>query len=308
MAIGSRLRHIVESQQFSRAILEEVFARADEMKSQPHHFSGRLNGQLMAALFYEPSTRTRLSFEAAMLRLGGRTIGTDNAREFSSAAKGETLEDTIRIVSGYADVIVLRHYEEGAARRAAAASSVPVINAGDGPGQHPTQALLDLYTIRDELGHVDGIRIAMVGDLANGRTVRSLTYLLSKFRDIRVWFVAPPAVAMRADLKAHLDESHVPWAETEDLEAVLPQVDVVYQTRIQKERFTDEAAYQAVKGVYRIDNRVLGLMRKQAIVMHPLPRVDEIAQEVDADPRAAYFRQARNGLFVRMALLDKVLA
>ncbi len=308
MAIGSRLRHIVESQQFSRAILEEVFARADEMKSQPHHFSGRLNGQLMAALFYEPSTRTRLSFEAAMLRLGGRTIGTDNAREFSSAAKGETLEDTIRIVSGYADVIVLRHYEEGAARRAAAASSVPVINAGDGPGQHPTQALLDLYTIRDELGHVDGIRIAMVGDLANGRTVRSLTYLLSKFRDIRVWFVAPPAVAMRADLKAHLDESQVPWAETEDLEAVLPQVDVVYQTRIQKERFTDEATYQAVKGVYRIDNRVLGLMRKQAIVMHPLPRVDEIAQEVDADPRAAYFRQARNGLFVRMALLDKVLA
>jgi len=308
MAIGSRLRHIVESQQFSRALLEELFVRADEMKSQPHHFSGRLNGQLMAALFYEPSTRTRLSFEAAMLRLGGRTIGTDNAREFSSAAKGETLEDTIRIVSGYADVIVLRHYEEGAARRAAASSSVPVINAGDGPGQHPTQALLDLYTIRDEIGHVDGIRIAMVGDLANGRTVRSLTYLLSKFRDISVCFVAPAAVAMRADLKAHLDQNHVPWIETQDLEAVLPQVDVVYQTRIQKERFTDDASYQAVKGVYRIDNRVLGLMRKEAIVMHPLPRVDEIAPEVDADPRAAYFRQARNGLFIRMALLDKVLS
>ena len=243
-----------------------------------------------------------------MLRLGGRTIGTDNAREFSSAAKGETLEDTIRIVSGYADVIVLRHYEEGAARRAAASSSVPVINAGDGPGQHPTQALLDLYTIRDEIGHVDGIRIAMVGDLANGRTVRSLTYLLSKFRDISVCFVAPAAVAMRADLKAHLDQNHVPWIETQDLEAVLPQVDVVYQTRIQKERFTDDASYQAVKGVYRIDNRVLGLMRKEAIVMHPLPRVDEIAPEVDADPRAAYFRQARNGLFIRMALLDKVLS
>src|SRR5467141_1448897 len=259
MAVGSRLRHVVESQQFSRALLEDLFARADEIKRQPHHFSGRLNGQVMAALFYEPSTRTRLSFEAAMLRLGGRTMGTDNAREFSSAAKGETLEDTIRIVGGYADVIVLRHNELGAAKRAAAVSSVPVINAGDGPGQHPTQALLDLYTIRDELGHVDGIRVAMVGDLANGRTVRSLTYLLSKFKDIKIWFVAPPQVAMRDDIKAHLTEHNVPWVETEDLDPVLPEVDVVYQTRIQKERFADPAAYEAVKGVYRIDRSSLAL-------------------------------------------------
>ncbi|TMC97820.1 MAG: aspartate carbamoyltransferase [Chloroflexi bacterium] len=308
MAIGSRLQHVIESQQFSRPLLEELLDRAEEMKAQPHHFSGRLNGQVMAALFYEPSTRTRLSFEAAMLRLGGRTVGTDNAREFSSAAKGETLEDTIRIVSGYADVIVLRHNEEGAARRAAAVSSVPVINAGDGPGQHPTQALLDLYTIRDELGHIDGIRIAMVGDLANGRTVRSLAYLLSKFRDIRIWFVAPPQVAMRDDIKAHLDEHHVAWVDFEDLDAVLPQVDVIYQTRIQKERFSDEASYLALKGIYRIDGSTLARMRKDAIVMHPLPRVDEIAPEVDADPRAAYFRQARNGLFIRMALLDKLLS
>ncbi|HLZ94578.1 MAG TPA: aspartate carbamoyltransferase [Candidatus Dormibacteraeota bacterium] len=308
MVVDSRLRHVIESQQFSRSLLEELFARADEMKSEPHRFSGRLNGQVMAALFYEPSTRTRLSFEAAMLRLGGRTIGTDNAREFSSASKGETLEDSMRIVSGYADVIVLRHNEEGAARRAAAVSSVPVINAGDGPGQHPTQALLDLYTIRDELGHVDGIRIALVGDLANGRTVRSLTYLLSKFRDIRVAFVAPPQVAMRQDIKDHLDEHRIPWAETRDLNAVLPQVDVVYQTRIQKERFADEASYLEVKGVYRIDREAMSRLRKDAIVMHPLPRVDEISPEVDADPRAAYFRQARNGLFIRMALLDKVLA
>jgi aspartate carbamoyltransferase catalytic subunit len=308
MAIGSRLRHVVESQQFSRALLEELLDRTDEIKRQPHHFSGRLNGQVMAALFYEPSTRTRLSFEAAMLRLGGRTMGTDNAREFSSAAKGETLEDTIRIVSGYADLIVLRHNEEGAAKRAAAVSSVPVINAGDGPGQHPTQALLDLYTIRDELGHIDGVRIAMVGDLANGRTVRSLAYLLSKFRDIRICFVAPPQVAMRDDIKEHLDEHHVQWVESQDLDAVLPQVDVIYQTRIQKERFTDEASYLALKGVYRIDASSLARMRKEAIVMHPLPRIDEIAPEVDADPRAAYFRQARNGLYIRMALLDKVLA
>jgi aspartate carbamoyltransferase catalytic subunit len=308
MAVGYRLRHVIESQQFTRTVLEDLLARADEIKKQPHHFSGRLSGRVMAALFYEPSTRTRLSFEAAMLRLGGQTMGTDNAREFSSAAKGETLEDTIQIVGGYADVIVLRHYEEGAAKRAAAISSIPVINAGDGPGQHPTQALLDLYTIRDELGKVDGIRVAMVGDLANGRTVRSLTYLLSKFRDIKIWFVAPPQVAMRPDLKAHLDEHHIPWVETEDLESVLPEVDVVYQTRIQKERFTDLDAYNAIKGIYRIDNSSLALMRKYAIVMHPLPRVDEIAPEVDADPRAAYFRQARNGLHIRMALLDRLLS
>ena len=305
MAVGSRLRHVVESQQFSRALLEELFVRSEEMKREPHHFIGRLAGQVMAALFYEPSTRTRLSFEAAMLRLGGTTMGTDNAREFSSAAKGETLEDTIRIVSGYADVIVVRHKEEGAAKRAAAVSAVPIINAGDGPGQHPTQALLDLYTIRDK---IDGVRVAMVGDLANGRTVRSLTYLLSKFKDIKLWFVAPPQVAMGDDLKAHLDEHHVPWVETEDLNAVLPEVDVVYMTRIQKERFTDPEAYNAVKGVYRMDKTSMTLMRKYAILMHPLPRVDEIAPEVDEDPRAAYFRQAHNGLHIRMALLDKLLS
>jgi aspartate carbamoyltransferase catalytic subunit len=301
------MRHVIESQQFSRSSLEELFARSEEIKREPHRFMGRLAGQVMAALFYEPSTRTRLSFEAAMLRLGGQTMGTDNAREFSSAAKGETLEDTIRIVSGYADVIVLRHNEEGAAKRAAAVSSVPIINAGDGPGQHPTQALLDLYTIRDELSRIDGVRVAMVGDLANGRTVRSLVYLLSKFKDIKFWFVAPPQVGMRDDLKAHLDEHHVPWVETQDLESVLPEVDVVYQTRIQKERFADPETYNAVKGVYRIDKSAMELMRKYAILMHPLPRVDEISPEVDDDPRAAYFRQARNGLQIRMALLDRLL-
>ena len=308
MAVTSRLRNVIESQQFSRSLLEDLYARADEMKREPHRFMGRLAGQVMAALFYEPSTRTRLSFEAAMLRLGGQTMGTDNAREFSSAAKGETLEDTIRIVSGYADVIVLRHSEEGAARRAASVSTVPIVNAGDGAGQHPTQALLDLYTIRAELGRIDGVHVAMVGDLANGRTVRSLAYLLSKFKDIKLWFVAPPQVAMRDDLKSHLDEHHVPWVETQDLDAVLPEVDVVYMTRIQKERFTDAESYNAVKGVYRIDAESLARMRKYAVLMHPLPRVDEIAPEVDADPRAAYFRQARNGLHIRMALLDRILS
>jgi aspartate carbamoyltransferase catalytic subunit len=305
---GVRLHDVIESQQFSRDLLNEIFTRTDEIKAAPHRASGRLQGRVMAALFYEPSTRTRLSFEAAMLRLGGRVMGTDNAREFSSAAKGETLEDTIRIVEGYADVIVLRHFQEGAARRAARVSQVPVINAGDGPGQHPTQALLDLYTIRSELGRIDGVTVAMVGDLANGRTVRSLAYLLSRYRDISIVFVAPPQVAMRRDIKEHLDEHGVRWTEASDLAAVLTVADVVYQTRIQKERFSSEADYLAVKGVYRIDPAAMALLRPDAILMHPLPRVDEISPEVDTDPRAAYFRQAHNGLQIRMALLDMVLS
>ncbi len=308
MAVGQRLRHVVESQQFSRPLLEEIFERADEHRANPHRAAGRLQGRIMAALFYEPSTRTRLSFESAMLRLGGATMGTDNAREFSSAAKGETLEDSIRIVSGYADVIVLRHPDEGAARRAAAVSDVPVINAGDGRGQHPTQALLDMYTIRDELGRLDGVRVAMVGDLANGRTARSLAYLLAKYRDVSLCFVAPPQVAMGQDIKDHLDEHGVRWTETTELKRVLPEADVIYQTRIQKERFADEAAYLALRGVYRLDPAALERVAAGAIVMHPLPRVDEIDPAVDADPRAAYFRQARNGVQVRMALLDMVLS
>jgi aspartate carbamoyltransferase catalytic subunit len=301
-------RHVLESQQFSRELLDEIFARADAMRADPRRAASRLQGRIMAALFYEPSTRTRLSFESAMLRLGGRTIGTDNAREFSSAAKGETLEDTVRILGGYADVIVLRHHEEGAAARAAAVSDVPVINAGDGKGQHPTQALLDLYTVKDELGRIDGVRVAIVGDLANGRTARSLAYLLSKYKDVELWFVAPPQVQMGRDIKEHLDEHQVRWQETTDLDEVLPTVDVVYQTRIQKERFPDDASYQAVRGVYVVDEDTMGRLSPYAIVMHPLPRVDEIDPAIDSDPRAAYFRQARNGVQIRMALLDMVLA
>ncbi|MGA2447403.1 MAG: aspartate carbamoyltransferase [Polyangiaceae bacterium] len=305
---GGHLRHVIESQQFTRELLDDIFKRADEIRSDPERIRTRLRGRIMAALFYEPSTRTRLSFESAMLRLGGRTMGTDNAREFSSAAKGETLEDTIRIVSGYADVIVLRHAEEGAARRAASVSQVPIINAGDGPGQHPTQALLDIYTIHNELAAVDGLKIAMVGDLANGRTVRSLSYLLGKFRNITIWFVAPPAVAMRDDIKAYLDHHGVRWHEEADLNAVLPKVDVVYQTRIQKERFATDSEYLAVKGVYKITPQNMARLSEKAILLHPLPRVDEIDPAVDADSRAAYFRQAHNGIPIRMALLDNVLS
>ncbi len=262
----------------------------------------------MATLFYEPSTRTRLSFESAMYHLGGHVITTENAREFSSGAKGETVEDTIRIVNGYADVIVIRHYESGAAARAASVSEVPVLNAGDGPGQHPTQALLDLYTIQRELGRIDNLRVAMVGDLANGRTVRSLCYLLSKYAGTRLYFVAPDVVRMKDDIKAHLDEHGIAYQETSDLQAVAAEVDVIYQTRIQKERFGDRVTeYEQARGVYIIDRHIMNMMRPDAIVMHPLPRVGEIDPEVDSDPRAAYFRQARNGLFVRMALLALLL-
>jgi aspartate carbamoyltransferase catalytic subunit len=304
------VRHVIESQQFDRPLLEQVFSTAELMREVAASGGNTLlAGRIMATLFYEPSTRTRLSFETAMMRLGGQVLTTENAREFSSALKGETIEDTVRIVGSYADVLVIRHYESGAAARAASFAPVPVINAGDGPGQHPTQALLDLFTIQSELGRIDGLRVAMVGDLANGRTVRSLCYLLALYQDIQITFVAPPAVSMRDDIKEYLQGRGVAFREESDLRAVLPDCDVVYQTRIQKERFADRPAdYEAVRGIYVIDREAMELLPRAAIVMHPLPRVDEIQPEVDDDPRAAYFRQAANGVFVRMALLKLLLA
>ncbi|HEV2416819.1 MAG TPA: aspartate carbamoyltransferase [Terriglobia bacterium] len=304
-----KLHHIVEAQQFDRATLLALFEQSRRMEEVAR--AGGIDdyrNRIMATLFYEPSTRTRFSFESAMHRLGGRVITTENAREFSSVSKGETLEDTIRILNGYADLIVIRHFEVGAAQRAAAVSRVPVINAGDGVGQHPTQALLDLYTIQKEIGSIDGLQIAMVGDLAQGRTVRSLSYLLGKFSGVKIYFVAPELLKMKEDILAYLREHGVDYEERGDLEGVLPQVRVVYQTRVQKERFGDRIGdYEKCRGLYIIDPASLRLMRKDAIIMHPLPRIDEITMEVDRDPRAAYFRQAQNGLYVRMAVLKMVL-
>jgi aspartate carbamoyltransferase catalytic subunit len=304
-----KLHHVIESQQFSLPLLRELFEIAQRMETVVARGGTKdYSGKVMASLFYEPSTRTRFSFEAAMIRLGGGCISTENAREFSSVSKGETLEDSIRVINGYADVIVMRHNEVGAAKRAAAVSQIPVINAGDGIGQHPTQALLDLYTVQKELEKIDGLKIAMVGDLAQGRTVRSLTYLLSKFERVKIYFVAPEALRMKQDILDHLVEHNVWYAEETDLAKVVPEVDVVYQTRIQKERFGDRLEdYEKSKGIYIVDKSVLALMKPHAIVMHPLPRVDEITTDVDNDERAAYFRQAQNGLFVRMALLSMVL-
>jgi len=299
------LFHVLEAQQFNRELLADLFATAADLEK--NLTPSLLHGKIMITLFYEPSTRTRLSFETAMLRLGGQVVSTENAAQFSSAAKGETLEDTIRVVSGYGDVIVMRHFEEGAAFRASQVSSIPIINAGDGTGQHPTQALLDLYTIQKELGQIDDVTVAMVGDLANGRTVRSLAYLLSFYKNIRLFFVSPPNVRMRDDIKHHLAQHGVSFTESSSLEEVAPQIDVIYQTRIQRERFTSILEYEKTRGIYIITEDILHRMKPKAIIMHPLPRVDEISYEVDRDPRAAYFRQAHNGLFIRMALLKKIL-
>ncbi len=305
-AISSRLNHVIAVDQFDRASLEALFTRADAMRSLPAD-AAPLAGRILATMFYEPSTRTRLSFESAMLRLGGQVISTENAREFSSAIKGESVEDTIRIVNGYADAIVIRHHEQGAAARAAAVSEVPVINGGDGPGEHPTQALLDLYTIRHELGRLDGLRVALVGDLRFGRAARSLARLFRTTEGTELVFVSPPAVPMGEDVRDALDQAGVRWREESDLYSVLPEVDVVYQTRIQRERFATAEEYDASRGVYVIDAPAMRRLSPNAIVLHPLPRVDEITPDVDSDPRAAYFRQAHNGVFVRMALLVTLL-
>jgi aspartate carbamoyltransferase catalytic subunit len=304
-----RMFHVIDSQQFDRELMGEIFSVTKEMEEVVSRYgSSILNRRIMATLFYEPSTRTRLSFESAMIRLGGSVVTTESAREFSSAAKGETLEDTIRIVEGYADVIVLRHFESGAARRAADVAAVPILNAGDGPGQHPTQALLDVYTIQKEIGRLDGITVAMVGDLANGRTVRSLAYLLARYDDVKLFFVAPAVVKMKEDIKEYLTRHGVHFEEKEDLNEVAQQSDIIYQTRIQKERFGDRTAdYESARGKYIVDQNIMDALPETGRVLHPLPRIDEIVPEVDGDPRAAYFRQAHNGLYIRMALLRMVL-
>ncbi|XP_057529564.1 aspartate carbamoyltransferase, chloroplastic [Amaranthus tricolor] len=311
-SIGQKfeLNDVLEAQQFDRDTLSAIFEVAREMELIEKNSPGSqiLKGYLMATLFYEPSTRTRLSFESAMKRLGGEVLTTENAREFSSAAKGETLEDTIRTVEGYSDIIVMRHFESGAAKRAAATAEIPIINAGDGPGQHPTQALLDVYTIEREVGKLDGISVALVGDLAYGRTVRSLAYLLAKYRDVKIYFVAPDVVRMKDDIKEYLTSQNVQWEESADLMEVASKCDIVYQTRIQKERFGERIdLYEAARGKYIVNRSVLNVMQKHAVIMHPLPRLDEITVDVDEDPRAAYFRQAKNGLYIRMALLKLLL-
>ena len=303
--------HIIESQQFSPDIIFQLFEDADcfqkELKSNER--IKILDGKIMASLFYEESTRTRLSFESAMIKLGGSVIGTENARIFSSAAKGESLQDTIRVIDNYCDVIVLRHYEEGSAKKASEISKVSIINAGDGIGQHPTQALLDLYTIYKEFGKLDNLKIAIVGDLANGRTVRSLCYLLGKFKNISIIFVSPENLKIKEDIKEYLRKRELNFEEKNNLNEILPVVDIIYMTRIQKERISPED-YEKAKGKFIINVNNFNLINKNSRIMHPLPHVEEIQLPVEIeknDKRVAYFRQAENGLYIRMALLDMIL-
>ena len=301
---GLKLAHVVESQQFTVPLLMELFDRSRGMERVVAR-GGSLDYQnrVMATLFYAPSTRTRFSFEAAMHRLGGRVLSTEQARVFSSEIEGEQVEDSIRIIGSYSDVIVIRHHEEGGARRAAEVSPVPVINAGDGMGgQHPTQALLDLYTIYRERP-LDGLSVAIIGELDRGRTARSLAYLLAKFDRVKIFFVSPAEMQMKPDILEYLDQHGIRYEVESDIEKVIGEVDVVYQTRIRPERMDDARRLRK----YAIDSAVLQRMKADSMILHPLPRTVELDRTVDSDPRALYFRQAINGLYVRMALLTMLL-
>jgi aspartate carbamoyltransferase len=298
---------ILSVSQFDRTKLDYIFGVADEMRVLVERFGSAdlLQGKILANLFYEPSTRTSSSFMAAMLRLGGQVIPINNV-QYSSVTKGESLPDTVRTLESYSDVIVIRHPELGSAAIAAHYASKPVINAGDGVGEHPTQALLDLYTIIEALGQPHGFRVAMVGDLKYGRTVHSLTKLLLNY-PVEFVFVSPDILRMPDDVLDAVRAHGHSFVETEDVHDVVAQADVLYVTRVQKERFTDLAVYEAVKEHYVVDPALMSRAKDKMIVMHPLPRVNEISYAIDSDPRAAYFRQMRNGMYVRMALLAAVL-
>lgn len=308
--IGNGLTHqdIISVSQFDTARLDYIFARAHEMREMVERVGAvdLLKGRVLACLFYEPSTRTSASFIAAMERLGGAVIPITQGVQFSSVSKGETLADTIRTLEQYADVIVLRHPEIGSAQVAADYANVPVINAGDGAGEHPTQALLDLFTIKEELGRLDGLKIAMVGDLRYGRTVHSLTRLLLQYK-ISLRFVSPEILRLPLTLMNEVIDAKLDVRETHDVADVIENADVLYVTRVQKERFTDLAQYEEVKDQYEITPELMAKAKSKMIVMHPLPRVGEIHYAVDSDPRAAYFRQVKNGMYIRMALLAAVL-
>jgi aspartate carbamoyltransferase catalytic subunit len=300
-------KDILHGNQFSKKDISTIIKNASyfEKELKKKKALKPLKGKILATLFFEPSTRTRLSFEAAMQRLGGGVISMGSV-ESSSVAKGETLTDTVRTVAQYADVIVVRHPRLGSAKEAADATPIPVINAGDGAGQHPTQALLDIYTIHKELGSLKNLTISLVGDLKNGRTVHALVELLSLFQS-KLYFVSPGLLRMPEEITANLKGKGMKIVETEDMMEAANSSDLVYMTRVQKERFSDLSEYERVKGGLIIDGEFLKRLKKKITILHPLPRVDEIHPDVDSYPGAAYFRQVRNGVFVRMALLGMVL-
>ncbi len=300
-------KDILSVKQFNRSDLDAIFGVAHEMREMVQRIGtfDLLKGKILANLFYEPSTRTSSSFTSAMERLGGSVIPINEVR-YSSVSKGESLPDTVRTLECYADVIVLRHPDMGASALAAKYASKPIINAGDGVGEHPTQALLDLFTIVEELGQVDGLTVTMLGDLKYGRTVHSLARLLALF-DVKLNYVSPEILRMPSDVFQELKDQNIPQAEFSTLDTVLPHTDVLYVTRVQKERFEDNTVYESVKQAFVITPKTLVPAKERMIIMHPLPRVGEISMDVDEDPRAAYFRQMEYGLYVRMALLALVL-
>ncbi len=301
-------KDIISVKQFNRTDLEYVFGVAHEMRGMVERVGtfDLLKGKILANLFYEPSTRTSSSFTASMERLGGSVIPINEVK-YSSVSKGESLPDTIRTLECYADVIVLRHPETGSAAIAAKAARKPIINAGDGTGEHPTQALLDTFTIMEEIGRLDNLNVTMLGDLKYGRTVHSLSRLLSTFTNIKLNYVSPDILKMPKEVMDEVGEKGIPQKEFNKLEDVLPETDVLYVTRVQKERFEDPADYEKVKNSFVVDTEIMKAAKKEMIVMHPLPRVTEISMDFDDDPRAAYFRQMEYGLYVRMALLAMVL-
>ncbi len=297
------MKSLVSIHDFSKEEIEKIIEKAAYFEANP--YQNLLNGRVVSSLFFEPSTRTRLSFESAINRLGGRVIGFSDAGA-TSVSKGETLHDTIKVISGYCDLIVMRHPIEGAARYASEVASVPVVNAGDGANQHPTQTLLDLYSIAKTQGTLDGINIMMVGDLKYGRTVHSLLQALSHFK-ATFTFVSPPELQMPLEYKKFLYELGLQYYETSDIKECMASADIIYMTRVQRERFSDPMEYERVKNSYILRNKMLADTKENMRILHPLPRVNEINTDVDTNPKAYYFEQAQNGVFTRMAIIDYLL-
>lgn len=300
------MRHLMNPLDFTVEELEKLFDLANRIEADPDKYAHICEGKKLATCFYEPSTRTRLSFEAAMLNLGGQVLGFSDAAS-SSAAKGESVSDTIRIISCYADICAMRHPKEGAPMVAASRSGIPVINAGDGGHQHPTQTLTDLLTIRSLKGKLGGFTIGLCGDLKFGRTVHSLINALIRYRDIRFIFISPEELKVPDYITDMLTEKGIPYEEVIRLEACMPQLDLLYMTRVQKERFFNEEDYVRLKDFYILDKEKLSAAKEDMLILHPLPRVNEISVEVDDDPRAVYFKQAQYGVYVRMALILTLL-
>ena len=301
------MRHLMSPLDFSVEELDHLLDLAHDIELHPEKYAHACEGKKLATIFYEPSTRTRLSFEAAMLNLGGNVLGFSSAAS-SSASKGESVSDTIRMISCFADICAMRHPKEGAPMVASAVSSIPVINAGDGGHQHPSQTLTDLLTIRSLKGRLDHFTIGLCGDLKFGRTVHSLVRALARYEGVKFIFISPEELKMPSYIKEEvLEANSIPYREVERLEDVMPDLDVRYMTRVQRERFFNEEDYVRLKDFYILNNQKMELAKEDMIVMHPLPRVNEIAVEVDKDPRAAYFRQVQYGVYVRMALILTLL-